>query len=236
MTTNTKNVPVSETMTLRELAGAVGVAMGSAYAWSSKGKLPAGTYRDETGKLRIPLTSAEPFIEERRSDKRRFYGYGIEPFPDDVETVDLAWIAAQLNVTQRRVWVLSSEGALPDSARRIGNSIQIPIDDARQFVEERRTTRRRPFPRHRHPDRSSVGLGWIADEIGVPRRSLYYIINVVPLSDSAYYVGNEFRVPRQDALSWVRAFCDGLGEDTPTARRTRRVWERALGTRASSAQ
>lgn len=113
MTTNTKNVPVSETMTLRELAGAVGVAMGSAYAWSSKGKLPAGTYRDETGKLRIPLTSAEPFIEERRSDKRRFYGYGIEPFPDDVETVDLAWIAAQLNVTQRRVWVLSSEGAPP---------------------------------------------------------------------------------------------------------------------------
>ncbi|QKS14318.1 hypothetical protein HUN58_01150 [Curtobacterium sp. Csp1] len=150
--------------------------------------------------------------------------------------MDLAWIAAQLNVTQRRVWVLSSEGALPDSARRIGNSIQIPIDDARQFVEERRTTRRRPFPCHRHPDRSSVRLGWIADEIGVPRRSLYYIINVVPLPDSAYYVGNEFRVPRQDALSWVRAFCDGLGEDTPTARRTRRVWERALGTRASSAQ
>lgn len=143
MTTSTKHVPVTETMTLRELADAVGVTMGSAYAWSSKGKLPAGTYRDDTGKLRIP--------------------------------------------------------------------------------------------RHRQPDRSSVGLGWIADEIGVPRRSLYYIINVVPLPDSAYYVGNEFRVPGRVAESWVREFCAGLGEDTPTARRTRRVWERAVETPSSSA-
>lgn len=50
-------------------------------------------------------------------------------------------------------------------------------------------------------------------QIGVPRRSLDYT-NVVPMPDSAYYVGNKFRVPRQDAVSWVRAFCDGLDEDT----------------------
>ncbi|QKS18683.1 hypothetical protein HUN58_01145 [Curtobacterium sp. Csp1] len=66
MTTSTKNVPVTETMTLRELAGAVGVAMGSAYAWSSKGKLPAGTYRDETGNCASP--SPAPSRSSRNAD------------------------------------------------------------------------------------------------------------------------------------------------------------------------
>ncbi len=161
MPTSTNHVPVTETMTLRELADAVGVTMGSAYAWSSKGKLPAGTYGTRRGKLQHPRTSAEPFIEERRSTSAGSTGTASNPFLTTSRPWTLAWIAAQLNITPRRVWVLSSEGALPDSARRIGKSIPIPIDDARRFVEQRRTTRRRPFPRH-VTRRSSVGLGWIA--------------------------------------------------------------------------
>lgn len=213
----TNQPTTNDVMSLRELAAAADVTIGTVYAWSAKGMLPESAFKVD-GKFWIPRADADVLIAERRADKQRFFGQNTEPFPSDVETVGLEWLAAQLNVTPRRVWALSAEGALPASGRRIGRSIQIPIDDARAFVEERRSRRRRPFPRHRQASRATVGLGWLADEIGCPRQSLYYIINVVPLPDSTYYVGNEMRIPRQDGENWVADFSASLEADSANGR------------------
>lgn len=216
---STINQPTTNgAMSLRELAGAADVTMGTVYAWNAKGILPESSFKLD-GKLWIPRADADVLIAERRADKQRFFGQNTEPFPPDVETVGLEWLAAQLNVTTRRVWALSAEGVLPASARRIGRSIQIPLEDARAFVEERRSRRRRPFPRHRQESRATVGLGWLADEIGCPRQSLYYIINVVPLPDSTYYVGKEMRIPRPDGENWVADFSASLEADNANGRR-----------------
>ncbi|MBT1669148.1 hypothetical protein KK092_07120 [Curtobacterium flaccumfaciens pv. flaccumfaciens] len=205
-------------MSLRELAAAADVTLGTVYAWSAKGMLPESAFKVD-GKLWIPRADADVLIAERRADKQRFFGQNTEPFPPDVETVGLEWLAAQLNVSLRRVWALSAEGALPASVRRIGRSIQMPIDDARAFVEEQRSRRRRPFPRRRQASRATVGLGWLADEIGCPRQSLYYIINIVPLPDSTFYVGNEMRMPREDGENWVADFSASIEADNANGRR-----------------